>query len=295
MCDIESYIYLPLLEEIGYIPTEKYARAAEILEHSRAIGRHFGLYDGALFQTEVTELRWDDDARRWLVSTDRGDELRARFVCMANGPLHRPKLPGIAGIETFAGPLLPHQPLGLRLHRRRLRRAGSTDSRGKRVGIIGTGATAVQCVPARRRGRRAALRLPAHAVVDRRARQPPDGSGVGGDARAGLAAAAHGELQQPRDRRRSRPRTSSTTGGRTSSASCCCGCATPTLDGPQPGRRGLGRRDGRLREDGADPRAGRHHRQRPGRPPSRSSRTTGSSASGRASTTSTSTPSTVRT
>ena len=146
MCDVESYIYLPLLEEIGYIPTEKYARAAEILEHSRAIGRHFGLYDGALFQTEVTELRWDDDARRWFVSTSLGDELRARFVCMANGPLHRPKLPGIEGVESFAG----HS-----FHTSRWDyeytgggpEGGLDGLRGKRVGIIGTGATAVQCVP----------------------------------------------------------------------------------------------------------------------------------------------------
>ena len=146
MCDVESYIYLPLLEEIGYVPKEKYSKAPEILEHSRAIGRHFGLYDGALFQTEVTGMRWDDDASRWLVSTNRGDELRARFVCMANGPLHRPKLPSIPGIETFAG----HS-----FHTSRWDyeyTGGDSDGnlehlRGKRVGIIGTGATAVQCVP----------------------------------------------------------------------------------------------------------------------------------------------------
>jgi hypothetical protein len=103
MCDVESYIYLPLLEEIGYVPKEKYTRAPEILEHSRAIGRHFNLYDNACFQTEVTELRWDEEIARWIVSTNRNDRMRARFVCMASGPLHRPKLPGIPGIETFAG------------------------------------------------------------------------------------------------------------------------------------------------------------------------------------------------
>ena len=173
-------------------------------------------------------MRWDDDAGRWLVSTNRGDELRARFVCMANGPLHRPKLPGIPGIETFAGPLVPHQPLGLRLHRRRLRRATSTGLRGKRVGIIGTGrhGGAVRAPP--RRGRRAAVRVPAHAVVDRRPRQPADRSGVGGEPRAGLAEAADGELQHPRHRRCSSRRTSSTTAGPTSSASCCVRCARPT-------------------------------------------------------------------
>src|SRR5882757_5313165 len=89
-CDIESYIYLPLLEEVGYVPVEKYSRAPEILAHSRAIGEHFDLYKGALFQTEVTRMAWDDSAARWIVETHRGDALKARFVVMANGPLHRP-------------------------------------------------------------------------------------------------------------------------------------------------------------------------------------------------------------
>ena len=79
MCDVESYIYLPLLEEIGYLPKEKYSHAPEILAHSQAIAEHFRLYDGALFQTEVTEMHWDDDAARWVVSTNRGDRLRARW------------------------------------------------------------------------------------------------------------------------------------------------------------------------------------------------------------------------
>jgi cyclohexanone monooxygenase len=146
MCDVESYIYLPLLEEIGYVPKEKYSHAPEILAHSAAIGKHYDLYADAVFQTEVTGLRWDDEARRWIVSTDRGDALRARFVCMAAGPLHRPKLPGIPGIESFRG----HS-----FHTSRWdygytggdSDGGLTGLAGKRVGIIGTGATAVQCVP----------------------------------------------------------------------------------------------------------------------------------------------------
>jgi cyclohexanone monooxygenase len=145
MCDVESYIYLPLLEDIGYVPTEKYVHAPEILAHCHAIAEHFGLYDDVCFQTEVTELRWDD-ASRWVISTNRGDAMRARFVCMANGPLHRPKLPGIPGIESYGG----HS-----FHTSRWdygytggdSDGGLTGLAGKRVGIIGTGATAVQCIP----------------------------------------------------------------------------------------------------------------------------------------------------
>jgi cyclohexanone monooxygenase len=103
MCDVESYIYLPLLEELQYVPKEKYSRAPEILAHSQAIGRKYDLYRGALFQTEVSGLRWDAESARWIVSTNRGDRLRARFVAMSNGPLNRPKLPGIPGIESFRG------------------------------------------------------------------------------------------------------------------------------------------------------------------------------------------------
>jgi hypothetical protein len=102
-CDVESYVYLPLLEEIGYMPKEKYSQAAEILAHSQAIGEHFDLYRNACFQTEVTGMRWDDADHRWVVTTNRGDSMRARYIVMASGPLHRPKLPGIEGITTFEG------------------------------------------------------------------------------------------------------------------------------------------------------------------------------------------------
>ncbi|MEM9711332.1 MAG: NAD(P)/FAD-dependent oxidoreductase [Actinomycetota bacterium] len=145
-CDVEAYIYLPLLEETGYVPTEKYAHAPEILEHSRRIARHFDLYRRTWLQTEVTELRWDDDRRRWAVRTDRGDTLWARFVVTASGPLHRPKLPGVPGLGSFRG----HS-----FHTSRWDygytggdpSGGLTGLRDRRVGIIGTGATAVQSVP----------------------------------------------------------------------------------------------------------------------------------------------------
>ena len=145
-CDIESYIYLPLLEEVGYMPVEKYTRAPEILEHSRAIARKFDLYRDVLFQTEVTEMRWDDKISRWIIKTNRNDAMKARFVVMANGPLHRPKLPGIPGVETFKGHSFhtsrwDYHYTGGDCH------GGLTGLKDKRVGIIGTGATAVQCVP----------------------------------------------------------------------------------------------------------------------------------------------------
>jgi cation diffusion facilitator CzcD-associated flavoprotein CzcO len=146
MCDVESYIYLPLLEEIGYIPKEKYTHAPEILAHSQAIGRHYGLYDNACFQTEVTGMEWDDETARWIVTTNRGDEMRARFVCMANGPLHRPKLPAILGIESFEGHTF-HTSRWDYDYTGGTSDGGLEQLRGKRIGIIGTGATAVQCVP----------------------------------------------------------------------------------------------------------------------------------------------------
>jgi cyclohexanone monooxygenase len=95
-CDIEAYVYMPLLEQLGYVPAEKYARAPEIMEHTRAIARHYNLLDDAVLQTEVTELRWDELSARWIVSTNRGDEMRARFIVIASGPLHRPKIPGVS-------------------------------------------------------------------------------------------------------------------------------------------------------------------------------------------------------
>ena len=145
-CDVESYCYLPLLEDLNYVPKEKYAYAREILDHSAAIGRHFDLYDRTLFQTEVKDLSWDDSADRWIVSTSRGDALRARFVCMANGPLHRPKLPGIPGIRSFKGHTF-HTSRWDYDYTGGGPEGGLDKLHDKRVAIIGTGATAIQCVP----------------------------------------------------------------------------------------------------------------------------------------------------
>jgi cation diffusion facilitator CzcD-associated flavoprotein CzcO len=146
-CDTAAMIYLPLLEETGTVPSAKYVTAPEIWAHACRIATTFSLYENALFSTGITEVTWDDTISRWIIRTDRGDEIRARFVAAGTGPLHRPKLPGIPGIEEFAG----HS-----FHTSRWDyeyTGGGPDGTpmdrlsDKRVGIIGTGATAIQCIP----------------------------------------------------------------------------------------------------------------------------------------------------
>ena len=145
-CDIESYCYLPLLEELGYIPKEKYSYAPEIYEHSQRIANTFDLYDAAYFQTKVTDLRWDDDTRRWIVSTDREDAMRARFVVMATGPLNRPKLPAVPGIDSFEGHTF-HTSRWDYDYTGGDHTGNLTKLADKRVAVIGTGATTIQSVP----------------------------------------------------------------------------------------------------------------------------------------------------
>ena len=145
-CDTEAYIYLPLLEETGYIPTGKYVKAPEILAHCHRIARHYDLYDKALLQTRVSGVSWDEAEARWTVETDRGDRFKARYVCMTAGAMQKPKLPGVPGIESFQGHTF---------HTTRWDYAYTGgDSSGnldklthKRVAIVGTGATAIQAVP----------------------------------------------------------------------------------------------------------------------------------------------------
>ncbi|HYD09482.1 MAG TPA: NAD(P)/FAD-dependent oxidoreductase, partial [Acidimicrobiales bacterium] len=145
-CDTASFVYMPLLEETGHMPSEKYAHAPEILEHCQRIAKQYDLYDKALFHTEVTALTWDDERSVWVIETNRGDRFTAQFLGMGTGPLHVPKLPGIPGIESFEGHSFhtsrwdydytggsPTEPMD---------RLGD-----KRVAIIGTGATSVQVVP----------------------------------------------------------------------------------------------------------------------------------------------------
>ena len=146
MCDVESFVYLPLLEEIGFMPSEHYASAAEIFEYSTLLARTFDLYPKALFQTDVTDASWDEAMMRWTVSTSRQDRISAKFLVLAGGILHKAKLPGIPGIEDFEGKAF---------HTSRwdydYTGGGPTEPMDKladkRVAIIGTGATAVQVVP----------------------------------------------------------------------------------------------------------------------------------------------------
>ena len=146
-CDTASMVYMPLLEETGYMPSEKYAHGPEILAHSQRIGRHYGLYERALFHTEVQDLAWDDARALWVVRTDRGDVFTAQFVGLGTGPLHVAKLAGIPGIESFRGHAFHTSRWDYGYTGGDALGAPMTRLADKRVALIGTGATAVQCVP----------------------------------------------------------------------------------------------------------------------------------------------------
>ena len=259
---------MPLLEETGHMPTEKYAHAPEILEHSQRIGKQFGLYDNALFHTEVTDLEWDDEHARWIVRTNRGDEFTAQFVAHGAGTAARSEAAGHSRHRGLPGPLVPHQPVGLRLHGRRPgRRAdGPPGRQARRHHRHRRDGSAVH--PASGEGVQGAVRVPAHAVVGGRARQPPDRSGVvrnDRDARAGkqrwlenftATPDRDGDARRrPRDGRMDRSR-----------------AAYPREDHvAAAGRDHAGQRDGRvrglrLREDERDPRSRRFDRRRSARP-----------------------------
>jgi cation diffusion facilitator CzcD-associated flavoprotein CzcO len=135
-CDVEAYSYLPLLEEMGYVPSMKFASGFEIYEYCQAMAERFGFYEHCLFHTTVEKTVWDEDAGRWTVHTDRGDAMRARHVILANGILTTPKLARIEGMEKFQGEAF---------HTSRWNY--NVELQGKRIGIIGTGATAVQAIP----------------------------------------------------------------------------------------------------------------------------------------------------
>jgi cation diffusion facilitator CzcD-associated flavoprotein CzcO len=141
-CDVVSYDYLPLLDEMDYVPTRHYAGGPEILAHCQAIATKYDLYDLAVFQTTVTSTVWSEADQRWHIGTDRGDTMTAQFVICANGTLAKPRLAKIEGMERFEG---------VSFHTSRwdydVTGADLTNLADLRVGIIGTGASAVQIVP----------------------------------------------------------------------------------------------------------------------------------------------------
>lgn len=145
-CDIESYVYMPLLEEVGYVPKWRYAPGEEIRQHAMAIAKRFELYRDALFHTRSTELTWDEETEEWIVGTDRGDRFRARFVITSSGTLTQPKLPGIPGIETFRGHTF-HTSRWDYGYTGGTADGGLTGLADKRVAVVGTGATGIQIIP----------------------------------------------------------------------------------------------------------------------------------------------------
>ncbi len=146
-CDNDAYCYMPLLEETGFVPSKKYTDGYEILRHCQLIAEQFGLYDKALFHTMIETLRWDDGIKRWRVGTSRGDEIEARFVVLAMGPINKPKLPGIPGIRDFKGKMF-HTARWDYDYTGGHREDPVLDKLAdKKVAIIGTGATAVQVIP----------------------------------------------------------------------------------------------------------------------------------------------------
>ena len=145
-CDIESYIYFPLLEETNFIPQRKYTNAPETLEYCGVISEKFRLHENAILQTEVTDTSWSDEEGVWRVSTNRGDDIKAKYVVHSNGPLNRPKLPAIEGINDYKGHTFHTSRWDYKYTGGSSK--GALDGlKDKRVAIIGTGATAVQCIP----------------------------------------------------------------------------------------------------------------------------------------------------
>ena len=146
-CDNDAYCYLPLLEETGYIPTQRFSDGTENREHCQRIAKHFKLYDKALFHTLARSLKWDEKIQRWRIGTNRGDDIRARFVIMAQGPLNRPKLPGIPGLKDFKGHIFHSARWDYDYTGGSQKNPVLDKLADKRVAIVGTGASAIQIVP----------------------------------------------------------------------------------------------------------------------------------------------------
>ncbi|MCB2079217.1 MAG: NAD(P)/FAD-dependent oxidoreductase [Novosphingobium sp.] len=146
-CDNDSLVYMPLLEETNYMPSKKFADGYEIHDHCQIIADTFGLRENALFHTLIKTLVWDANLNRWHVGTNRGDDIKARFVVLAMGPLNKPKLPGIPGIDDFKGKLFHTARWDYEYTGGEWRNPALEKLADKKVAIVGTGATAIQVVP----------------------------------------------------------------------------------------------------------------------------------------------------
>jgi cation diffusion facilitator CzcD-associated flavoprotein CzcO len=139
-CDVESlsysYSFSPELEQ-EWNWTERYPTQPEILRYVNHVADRFDLRKDITFNTRVVSAVYDESTQRWRVDTDTGEIVDAQFLIMATGCLSRSKLPEIPGLDRFQGPTYhtghwPHE---------------GVDLTGMRVGIIGTGSSAVQSIP----------------------------------------------------------------------------------------------------------------------------------------------------
>src|ERR1700709_42957 len=139
-CDVESLQYsFSFSEELDqeWNWSEKYAPQPEILSYANHVADRFDLRRHIVFDTRVAAATFDEVEKRWLVETNRGDKVFAQFLIMAVGCLSAPNRPAFASIEEFRGPIYhtgewPHQ---------------GVDFTGLRVGVIGTGSSAIQSIP----------------------------------------------------------------------------------------------------------------------------------------------------
>ncbi|KAJ5984799.1 hypothetical protein N7522_011995 [Penicillium canescens] len=150
-CDVESYTYMPLLDETNYTPSHKYVSGTELKEHAERIANQWKLKNRAFFGTKVDGMDWNDEDAQWKVHITTKNHLptilKSDIVIMANGLLDFPKIPKLYGLDTYKGHVFhtsrwdytctrgsPDNPTMDKLH-------------DKTVGFVGTGATAVQVIP----------------------------------------------------------------------------------------------------------------------------------------------------
>jgi cation diffusion facilitator CzcD-associated flavoprotein CzcO len=146
-CDTAAIVYMPLLEETGYLPTRKYASGIEIRAYCRRVAGHFQLDRNALLETEVTALTWLPDQSMWLVETDRGDRFRSRFVILGLGQFQTPKIPKLEGIDDFEGHMFHTSEWDYGCTGGDPADAPMDRLKTRRVGVIGSGPSAIQCIP----------------------------------------------------------------------------------------------------------------------------------------------------